>query len=484
MGRLYIADETGFFVVDSDTDEIVDHVPLDFEVNFIAVNSVTNQIFVLGVGDGIILDAVTYSTVRENITGYLSDPSYFAFNPTTNHVYIGGSTWWLGEADHVLILDGSNFSRVAIIEIPGSREAKYVQHVSVAVNPQTNLLYATWSGDVNIYVIDCETNKILRTARSLGGRVMVNPATGYLYQGARVLDDVSFKELMVLSKPVFAVNYRDNLVISRECARGSLSGVEYLSILDGASHEMLVCIPEAIEEVDQVAVNTVTGEIYVVDKEEKKVFVMEEHSGPYNHVVINEFELNPPGDDKVMDEWVKLYNPTSSDVDIGGWSLLTNRIYWIIPQGTVIESGGYYVCRSPWEEISDESSRLLNENESITLCPSLYDHIDITPVRSDLADDDRTWQRSPDGCDNWLFQKSTKPVSPEPTEPESTEPEQTEQEPTTPTEPEPTTPEPTTPEPTEPTTETPLITTEVAIIAGLAVACIIGIVAFWALKRK
>jgi outer membrane protein assembly factor BamB len=39
------------------------------------------------------------------------------------------------------------------------------------------------------------------------------------------------------------------------------------------------------------------------------------------------------------------------------------------------------------------------------------------------------------------------------------------------------------PEPTEPT-EAPFITTEVAIIAAVAIACIIGIVAFWALKRR
>jgi uncharacterized protein HemX len=64
----------------------------------------------------------------------------------------------------------------------------------------------------------------------------------------------------------------------------------------------------------------------------------------------------------------------------------------------------------------------------------------------------------------------------------STEPEPTTPEPT-PTEPEPTTPEPTEPEPTEPT-EAPLITTEIAIIAAVTVAVVIGIVAYWALKKR
>jgi hypothetical protein len=77
------------------------------------------------------------------------------------------------------------------------------------------------------------------------------------------------------------------------------------------------------------------------------------------------------------------------------------------------------------------------------------------------------------------------PTEPEPTEPEPTEPEPTEPEPTEPepTEPEPTEPEPTEPEPTEPA-EAPFITTEVAIIAAVVIASIIGIISFWALRKR
>jgi len=76
---------------------------------------------------------------------------------------------------------------------------------------------------------------------------------------------------------------------------------------------------------------------------------------------------------------------------------------------------------------------------------------------------------------------AAQPIEPEPTEPEPTEPEPTEPEPT---EPEPTEPEPTEPEPTEPT-EAPLFTTtDLAIIAAVIIASIIGIVSFWALKKR
>ena len=41
-----------------------------------------------------------------------------------------------------------------------------------------------------------------------------------------------------------------------------------------------------------------------------------------NHVVINEADINPAGDDtKYPIDWVELYNPTSGTVNIGGWTI-------------------------------------------------------------------------------------------------------------------------------------------------------------------
>jgi hypothetical protein len=83
-------------------------------------------------------------------------------------------------------------------------------------------------------------------------------------------------------------------------------------------------------------------------------------------------------------------------------------------------------------------------------------------------------------------QEVTEPEEPEepnelvPTEPEPTEPEEPTEEPTEPEEPE----EPTEPEPAEPT-EAPLFsTTDLAIIAAVAVAVVIGIAAYWQLRKR
>ena len=48
--------------------------------------------------------------------------------------------------------------------------------------------------------------------------------------------------------------------------------------------------------------------------------VIGQSSKTADHVVINEVDINPPGDDsKLISEWVELYNPTDQTVDLGGW---------------------------------------------------------------------------------------------------------------------------------------------------------------------
>lgn len=122
-----------------------------------------------------------------------------------------------------------------------------------------------------------------------------------------------------------------------------------------------------------------------------------------NHVVINEFELNPPGDDKGR-EWVELYNPTRSKVDLSRWRLQTSAgkmpTTIAIPSGICLDYGGSYVVTYPelW---------LDNLNEMIILLNADGDEVDRTPVESDTDGNNYSWQRVPDGTENWVFQPST-----------------------------------------------------------------------------
>ena len=148
-----------------------------------------------------------------------------------------------------------------------------------------------------------------------------------------------------------------------------------------------------------------------------------------SHVVINEFEPNPsPGlvlGNLGGDQWVELYNPTSSPVNIGGWRIWSSICdlpvggYGAppgegappleIPYGTVLGPGDYYVVTFPYV-------RLRFENEYIALLdPNYYPltgyEVDKTPELSDPYGDGRAWARVPNGVGGFVFQKATKGFS-------------------------------------------------------------------------
>jgi len=127
------------------------------------------------------------------------------------------------------------------------------------------------------------------------------------------------------------------------------------------------------------------------------------HASP--SVVINEFELNPPGDDYAPGaEFVELYNPGPTPVDIGGWKVSSTHgvpVVKTIPAGVGTPVGGFYI-------VTHTTQWLDNEDEQIVLRNAAGIEIDRTPVKSDMFNDARTWQRYPDGAATWYFDTATR----------------------------------------------------------------------------
>lgn len=129
------------------------------------------------------------------------------------------------------------------------------------------------------------------------------------------------------------------------------------------------------------------------------------------HIVINEWEANPTGDDYGM-EWIELFNPTPRSVDIGRWKFVDSRYGRTvsIPAGTTIAAGDYYVL--VWTNGSLVNSYPLK----ITLLDSAGLVVDSTAEKTNVASDDHCWARYPNGKDlgvdtDWQFQTSTKGLS-------------------------------------------------------------------------
>ncbi len=73
-------------------------------------------------------------------------------------------------------------------------------------------------------------------------------------------------------------------------------------------------------------------------------------TAPVTGIVINEVEINPPGNDISSPiEWIELFNPTDTAVDISGWQISTSlsRDNFRIPQGTIISPGEFFYFSIP-----------------------------------------------------------------------------------------------------------------------------------------
>jgi hypothetical protein len=128
-----------------------------------------------------------------------------------------------------------------------------------------------------------------------------------------------------------------------------------------------------------------------------------------NHVVLNEVETNPPGDDsKSLVQWVELYNPTSQSVNIGGWTIGATtglRHTYTIPDGTNIQSGQFltYTYGPSWFPHLGAVVQLKDKNGIV---------IDQTPPLDDQQNNFNTWQRIADGfstnsTSDWVFKPGT-----------------------------------------------------------------------------
>ena len=126
-----------------------------------------------------------------------------------------------------------------------------------------------------------------------------------------------------------------------------------------------------------------------------------------DHVVINEFEQNPLGDERYTGgEFIELFNPTPASVDISGWTLSTihGKISsYMIPERTMLGPGpSWWVVNFPGQFIDnyDPDGVVLRDKEGR--------EVDRTPEKTDTTSNSDSWQRVPDAGTDWQFKSATK----------------------------------------------------------------------------
>ena len=141
------------------------------------------------------------------------------------------------------------------------------------------------------------------------------------------------------------------------------------------------------DNTDSLSANNATGGSSADDNEE-------------GNIMINEIELNPKSNDDDKD-WIELYNPSDSDVNIGDYKIRTSKSTVIdLPSDAEIKAGETYVIELDRQLLSDIAEIVVLESGSGEV-------VDRTPSFVDRSDDSRTWQRMPDGNNEWQFASDT-----------------------------------------------------------------------------
>lgn len=258
--RVYVGVDNGLIVIHGDTNQVMAEITLSNRVEALAVNPLTNRIYAgISGGNIAVIDGATNLKVGE--IGVTIGTSYeIAVNPVTNRVYIMESSPYVGGYDAVGVRNGETLQLITSVPLGVTA---YVELIGIAVNPNTNKVYATWTGNNSLFMIDGNTNLVTKSVvlSSFRSRVMVNSYTGYVYSNTSVLNGETLAKVtpgqtneVVAIDPVhnflYIVDYSDNLYR-----------------INGSTHAVVDSLKlqwDFIPGWDSVAVNSKTSKVYVV----------------------------------------------------------------------------------------------------------------------------------------------------------------------------------------------------------------------------
>ena len=168
------------YVIDGSTNQILTTIDISFTPRDLAVNPVTNMIYVPSTGYDCsircgpvgmleVIDGNT-NTVITTINHLSPQLTSVVVNPTTNEIYVGDYE------SNIVVIDGATNTVLTNIPIPGSL---------MAINQNTDRLYAT-QGYSTMNVVDTSSNTVLASIPTTSSwliPVSVNPTTNKIYAG-------------------------------------------------------------------------------------------------------------------------------------------------------------------------------------------------------------------------------------------------------------------------------------------------------------
>jgi YVTN family beta-propeller protein len=244
----------------------------------VAANPRTNKIYVgvSNLGQVAVIDGKTQQVIdRINAGGGL-----VAVNVITNRIYSSRCSFNTASCN-IAVINGNNDKVVANIPIASG---SFIGLQGLAVNPVTNLIYASDADNSQYIVIDGKTNTIVTQVAvfTQPSGIAVNPKTNRIYVGGGgfpglliVYDGASNAELARITENSSVQGVATNFVLNRAYAGVQQSqGPNVLAVVDGATNQQIAEVPTG-QFCNGVDVNLANNKIYVANSNDATVTIID-----------------------------------------------------------------------------------------------------------------------------------------------------------------------------------------------------------------
>jgi len=204
-GRLYVAryQARDVAVLDLYTLSWITNIALNDQIAVARVNASLGRLYA-AYGTPLYVISCANHAILAQIRESIYNPYELAINSSNHRLYLADWTVWVGEQDKVQVYDGLSNNRLGSVNLGVS---PYIERIGVAVDPQTGLAYAAYTGDRQVAVIGPDLTirrRIQPSSMSGSPDVALNPATKRLYVrgGGRtsVIDLTTNREIATLDK--------------------------------------------------------------------------------------------------------------------------------------------------------------------------------------------------------------------------------------------------------------------------------------------
>jgi hypothetical protein len=250
--------------------------------NWIVVDTKTNRIFAGGDFDYIhVFDGNTNTLISNwnNNVNLYADNSQIAFDFERDLIYVASPTTWVYTYDTITVYNATTLQYSKSINIPGSYGLSSLQAINVAIDTRLNKIYAAWTRNATLFSFDgFNYTNVLKTkegAFSSLPDIFFNPLTNILYSTTSGTTAFNGSSLGLLSLPnIGTIKALDpNLPIIYALKNNSTNTGQNLNLADGFTHNILASV-DLSGLGNKVALSSRTGEIYITQQSLNRTLVI------------------------------------------------------------------------------------------------------------------------------------------------------------------------------------------------------------------